>query len=162
MLIEGEVDSVLAETKEHLSGFPGPRLRLGKCFVNRHIDALHRGGEHASGMQIILVAVATDAEPAGVFRRLHYTEPRGSSGMKNHVGTATELTLGEFGPLGRIAPSSGRRAGHVLKNFGLGIHVAHAFHVTERKFADERNIHSADEANFTGLRNHRRGHPAKK
>ena len=112
-------------------------------------------------MQVILVAVAADAEPAGILRRLHDAEPGGAGGVENHIGPAAELAFRELGALRRIAPRGGRGARHVLENLRCRIDEMHALDVTERELADERDVHAADEADLAGLRHHRRGHAAK-
>src|SRR6476469_7387513 len=107
-----------------------------------------------------MIAVAADAELAGILGGLHHAESGGAGGVKHHVGAAAELALGEFGAFGRITPGGGGRAGHVLEHLGLRIYVMHALGVAEGELADERNVHAADETDLAGAGGERGRHAA--
>src|ERR1700678_648119 len=71
VLVERVVDAVLREAEDLRARLPRALPRIREHGVDGDVDPLDRGGEHASRVQVVLVAVAADAEEAGVGRSLH-------------------------------------------------------------------------------------------
>src|ERR1017187_104948 len=128
-------DPVLRQAEHPGAGLPGPVPRVVEDRLDRDVDALHRRGEDAAGVQVILVAVAPDAKEPGVGRRLHDADPGRARRVEHHVRAAPELAFRQLGAKRGICPCRGRCAGHVLDDLGLRGHGAHARAVAERKLA---------------------------
>ena len=162
MLVERPVHAVLRQPEEERPGPPRIVFRVHERTVYGHVHAFHGGGEYAAGVDIILVAVAADAEPALVFGGLHHADAGGAGRMKDDVGAAPELAPGEFGALGGVAPRRRGGAGHVFKHLDARMHVLGAGAVAQRELADERNVHAANKSDPAGLRGQRGEHAAEK
>ena len=79
----------------------------------------------------------------------------GAAGRRvNNIRAAVKLAARQLAAFGRIVPCRRGRAGHVLIDLDIGIHIFRAFDVAEREFADQRDVHTTDEANFAGFRGH--------
>ena len=109
-------------------------------------------------MDVVLVRVDADGEPALVLRGLQHAEPGGARRRVDDVGAAIELAPRQLAAARGIVPGRGRRAGHVLEDLDLRIDVPGAFFVAERESANQWDVHAADEPDLAGLRRHRRGH----
>ncbi len=121
VLVEGVADTFFGEAEILGAGLPGALHRALESRVDRDIDPLQHRGEHAAGMEVVLVAVDADRVFAAVRRRLQHAEPGAACRGVDDVGAPVELALGEFRALGRIVPGRGRGAGHVDEHLGVGV-----------------------------------------
>src|SRR5271165_285369 len=160
--VERIIHPALREAEHLRASLPCSAPRVVENGLHRHVDALDRRGEHASRMEVVLVAVAADAEKPGIGGGLHDADAGGACRVEHHVRAAPELALCQLGAHGGVRPSRGRCAGHVLDDLGLWVHVRHSRAVTERELAYEGNVHPAHEPDLPGLRRHRGRHAAQK
>ena len=110
-------------------------------------------------MQVVLVAVDADGEFSGVARRLVDADAGAPGGRVDHVGAAVELAARELAAAGGVVPRRGGGAGHVLEYPDRRVHVTRALDIAEREFADQGDVHAADEAHLAGARGERGGDP---
>ncbi len=158
VVVDRDGDAVFLEAQHAQARLPAAVLGALHRVIDREVDALDHRGEDRAGMQVVLVAVDADRELAAVLRRLQHAQARGARRRIDDIGAAIELAARQLAALGRIVPGRRRRAGHVLEDLDLRVGVFGALFVAEREFADQRNVHAADEADLAGLGGHRRRH----
>ena len=141
-----------------MPGCQVPSLALGEGVVDRDVDPLEHRGQHAAGVQVVLVAVDADRQLALVGRRLQHAQAGGAGRGVDHVGTLAELADGELAAARRVVPGRGRGAGVVHDHLGVRVHVLDALLVAVGEVADQRDVHAADEADLAGLGGQRRRH----
>mmetsp|Transcript_26286 Transcript_26286/g.62295 ORF Transcript_26286/g.62295 Transcript_26286/m.62295 type:complete len:225 (+) Transcript_26286:421-1095(+) len=108
---------------------------------------------------MVLVAVHADGQLAGVLGRLVDAHAGAAGRGEDDVRALGELGLGQFTAAGRVIPGGRGGARHVREHLDLGVGRLGALLVAALEFADQRNVHAADEADLVGLGG-QRGHRA--
>ena len=158
VVVDRVVDALLLQAQALHAGLPGAVLGSLERVVDRDVDPLEHRGQHAAGVQVVLVAVDADRQLALVGRRLQHAEAGGAGGGVDHVGALAELADRELAAARRVVPGRGRGAGVVHDHLGIRVHVLDALLVAEGEVADQRDVHAADEADLAGLGGQRRRH----
>ena len=158
VLVQRVADAVLLQAQALRTGLPGAVLGTLEGLVDGDVDALEHRGQHAAGVEVVLVAVHADRQLALVGRRLQHAQAGGTGGGVDHVRTLVELADRELAAARRVVPGCRRGAGIVGEDGGTAAGVLHALLVAELEVADQRDVHAADEADLAGLARHDRGH----
>src|SRR5580704_14000772 len=83
VVVERLANAVLGQAEDLRPRLPVSILCVREHRPDRDVDALEGRGEDAAGMQVVLVAVAADAQEPGVRRRLHDPDAGRPGGMKD-------------------------------------------------------------------------------
>src|SRR4029079_16605345 len=116
VVVERPADAAFGKAEDGDARLEGAILTGLEHVVGRDIDPLQHGGQHMTRMQAVLIGIDTDAELAGIRRRLQHPDAGATGSVIDDVGAAIELRFREFAALDGIVPGRTGRAGHVLED----------------------------------------------
>src|SRR5262249_9813906 len=129
------------------------------CLVHRIVDALDHAGENKAGFHPVLIGIHADHELlrpslavlAVLLNRIEGTKTGVSGGREQYICAFVDLGAGELLSFDRTSPCGFCNADVVRNHSDSWIDEPGALLIADFEFMNQRNIHTADEADCPAL-----------
>src|SRR3990170_7523338 len=155
VLVDGVADAVLLQAEGADAGLVGPVHHRPDRLVHCHIHTLQHAGEDLAALVRLdgerLVGVHADGDLFLDHRRLENPHAGQAGGVVDDIRAAVVLRRGELLALDRVAEGLSRGSGVVAEYLSLAVTVLDPGDVARLERLDERDLHTAHEADLVGL-----------